>query len=93
MRRLIIEPEGWPCTLDECPPGLFMYEGTLAIKSAHPGMVCLKESPPFDTWKIEPGNINAPLADGGCQFWGGTGTQEELRKLEVQPCTYRWEKE
>lgn len=35
MRRLIIEPDGWPCALSECPPGPF-------ISLAYPDLLCFK---------------------------------------------------
>lgn len=35
MRRLIIKPEGWPCVLQECPPGFFMFEDSLCFKSEY----------------------------------------------------------
>lgn len=34
MKRLVILPDGWPCTLAECPPGLFLFqERTLGLKT------------------------------------------------------------
>ena len=35
MRKLLIEPDGWPCTLVECPPGPF-------INVESPDMLCFK---------------------------------------------------
>ena len=32
MRRLIILPNGWKCTLEECPPGHFTFEDSLYFK-------------------------------------------------------------
>jgi hypothetical protein len=26
MKRLVLKPEGWPCSLQECPPGYFAAE-------------------------------------------------------------------
>jgi len=27
MKRLTLEPNGWPCTLAECPAGAFIHSG------------------------------------------------------------------
>lgn len=35
MKRLLIEPVGWPCTLAECPPGHFVHEDALCFKSEY----------------------------------------------------------
>jgi hypothetical protein len=35
MRYLRIEPNGWPCTLMECPPGPFVIEDRLCFKSEY----------------------------------------------------------
>ena len=35
MKRLIIEPNGWPCFLEECPPGFFMFQDSLCFKSEY----------------------------------------------------------
>lgn len=39
MRELKIIPKGWPCSLGECPTGLFVYERTLCVKSVHDGPI------------------------------------------------------
>jgi hypothetical protein len=35
MKQLRIEPAGWPCTLAECPPGLFVCGETVGIKTEY----------------------------------------------------------
>lgn len=35
MKKLIAKPNGWPCTLEECPPGLFVYEDEICFKSEY----------------------------------------------------------
>lgn len=25
MKKLILKPEGWPCSIEECPPGFFVF--------------------------------------------------------------------
>jgi len=32
---IIIKDAGDECTIEECPPGLFMFEGTLCFKSEY----------------------------------------------------------
>lgn len=93
MKRLIIEPTGWPCSLRECPPGLFVHNDIIGFKSVHPGMRGLDKSPPFQRYQLEEGNIDVYLTEGGSHFWGGTDDQVDLQKLEVQPCSARWEED
>jgi hypothetical protein len=35
MKKLIIEPNGWQCTLEECPMGHFVYQNELCFKTDH----------------------------------------------------------
>jgi hypothetical protein len=35
MKELVIEPDGWPCRLDECRPGLFVCDGALVALSEY----------------------------------------------------------
>lgn len=35
MKQLLIEPNGWPCRLGECPPGPFVYGEILGFKSEY----------------------------------------------------------
>ena len=35
MKKLIIVPCGWSCTLDECPPGFFEYNDELCLKAVY----------------------------------------------------------
>ena len=35
IRMLLIEPNGWPCQLQSCPPGLFLLGETLGFKSEY----------------------------------------------------------
>ena len=32
--QYLIEPQGWPCKLKDCPPGYFIFFGRLALKLA-----------------------------------------------------------
>lgn len=70
-------------TLAECPPGLFLFEGSLCFKSEYGAME------PADTtngkfWKV--GNrADAYCADSGEYFWGGTSNHDDRAKLLVYP--------
>lgn len=33
MRRITIEPDRWECSLAECPPGVFVFDKRLAVKT------------------------------------------------------------
>lgn len=35
MKRLIAKLHGWPCTLEECEPGHFIYEGNVGFKTEY----------------------------------------------------------
>lgn len=35
MKILKLVPDGWPCTLGECPPGPFIYNGNLGFKTEY----------------------------------------------------------
>lgn len=35
MQTLKIVPDGWPCTLEECPPGFFVCEKQLCFKTEY----------------------------------------------------------
>jgi len=84
MKRSVINPIGWKCTLRECPPGLFTYNGELGFKSVHPGMICVRDTPGDRLWQVNNGSIDAYYAAGGSHF-------NEDDMTEVQPCEYVWE--
>ncbi len=35
MKRLELNPHGWPCKLTECPPGLFLYNDSVCMKTEY----------------------------------------------------------
>lgn len=35
MKRLVMVPEGWPCTLAECRPGYFLWGDRLCLKDEY----------------------------------------------------------
>jgi len=75
MRRLFIVPSRERgCSLAECPPGLFLFEGSLGFKSKY----------------LIDGEMEVFCMDSGKHFWGHTGTRDQRRKLIVQPCESKW---
>lgn len=34
-RELIVKPDGWPCSLGECPPGFFVFNDSLCFKTGY----------------------------------------------------------
>ena len=72
---------GEPVTLAKCPPGLFLWNGTLGFKSEYGAME------PVDlgkTWTIGNGP-DAYCADSGEYFWGGTSNHADRAKVLVMP--------
>ena len=76
-KDLKLKPDGWPCSLGACRPGLFVYKMD---------EVCMKTS-----YKDSTGNIEVYLSDGSV-FWGGTSNHESRSALIVQPVKYIWER-
>jgi len=35
MKTLILKPDGWPLTIEECPPGAFEYEEQVCFKTEY----------------------------------------------------------
>lgn len=66
----IVEPRWWECTLDQCPPGLFLFEGDYGFKTEY----------------RDDNGPEAYCVESGEYFWGGTGGDKEARRnLKVQP--------
>lgn len=76
MKRLVIKPDGWICTFEECRPGHFLTEGDY---------LCFKSEYKSDHDKADAYN------EAGEYFWGGTTTTKERNQLKVQPVTPEWE--
>jgi hypothetical protein len=81
MKQLVVKPACWPCTLLECPPGLFLFNNELCFKS---------EYALFDNEGNKLSDIEV-YCDNGEAFWGGVKTHEEKEKLIVQPLVAAWE--
>ena len=69
MKRYVIKPDGWPCTLAACPPGPFVWQDSLCFKSEY---------------RTPEGKIEA-FCDSGEFFYGGAPTEEARGALLVQP--------
>ena len=74
MKQLIIKPEGWPTTLLECPPGFFVWQKILCLKSEY---------------RNKDGNIEA-FNEAGEFFWGGAKDHKQRDGIEVQPVYIKW---
>jgi len=92
MKRLVLEPFGWPCTLGECPPGHFLWEDSVCFKTEYGGMECSNPGVPGPEVKWTVGNHSDPYNEAGEHFWGGGVTdKDEREKLMVQPLVAKWE--
>ena len=67
-----------PCTLEKCPPGLFLYDGCLGFKTEYDMLIDPHEPTP-----------QAFVLASGEVFWGGAKNHEERRNLIVQPLDYK----
>lgn len=63
------------CTLDQCPPGLFLFDGSLGFKSE------------YSTKNDRAGKYqcDAFVVASGEYFWGGTSDVDARAKLIVEP--------
>lgn len=75
MQKLTIEPNGWVCTLKECPPGHFVFADSLCFKTEYTS---------------SNGNIEV-FNEAGEVFWGGKNLPFERDKIIVQPVIAKWE--
>lgn len=74
MRTLQIVPDGWPCTLEECPPGFFIVGEDLCFKTEY---------------HTEKGESEA-YCHTGEYFVGGAASSEARAALVVQPVAAEW---
>lgn len=90
MKRLVLGPVGWPCTLAECPPGLFLYNDTVGFKTDYNAM---EPVPPVNVpgdqlrWKV--GTHPDAYNSAGENFC--VGTKDETDRQFVQPLDWMWE--
>ena len=84
MKRLVLVPDGWPCKLRECPPGLFVTDmETVCVKSQYPRVEILA-SGGSAYW------TEAYIADNGDAF-GGCQDAKLREEIQVQPVKAVWE--
>jgi len=76
----VLVPEGGPVELDDCPEGLFLFGGTLAVMTEYATMS--KTVPPMR-------QRDAYIVESGEYFWGGTSRTVDRAKLMVQPLASR----
>lgn len=69
MKEYKAIPNGWVCTLLECPPGHFMFEEHLCFKTEY---------------RTDNGELEV-FCESGEAFWGGTSNFNKRDKLIVQP--------
>jgi len=91
MKRLVIRPEGWPCKLGECPPGLFLHGDGLCFKTDY-APIKGKDVAGKVTWEMDQFGIDTYVA-GGDYFCPvlPVAVDITIKDLEVQPCVYEWE--
>lgn len=93
MKRMIVEPDGWPCTLEECPPGHFVIDGQLCFKTEYPAHELDPATKGLPGGKLRwiIGNRIEAYNSAGEFFCGGVEAEEERAALMVQPVAVRWE--
>ena len=74
MKTLEVYPNEWPCTLAECPPGLFTYGEELCFKSEY----------------RTDAHADAYICESGEAFWAGAADFTARDNLIVQPCNHMW---
>lgn len=67
--RKILKPSDWECTLADCPPGLFVFEGEVCLKTEYPD---------------KDGHCEVYCSSGEA-FWGGKSRKSEVDGLMVIP--------
>ena len=79
MKKMIIVPYSWLCTLAECPAGFFVIDDELCFKTQYP-----------TTLNQVKGQIDAYCFNGSV-FWGGTSDIKIRANIIVQPVVVQWE--
>jgi hypothetical protein len=92
MKRLVLEPDGWPRTLRECPPGLFVHDDEVGFKTEYGAMEAVGPTNvpgPEVRWTV--GNHADAYCDTGEFFCAGD--KEKRDQIVVQPVVARWAEE
>jgi len=90
MKRLVLEPYGWPCSLGDCPPGPFLYENTVCFKTEYGAMELVGPANVAGTeirWTC--GLRTDAYNSAGEHFC--VGHPDERDKILVQPLVAQWE--
>lgn len=74
MRILQLKPEGFPCKLKECPPGLFLCGENVGLKSEYNNLQGDPEA----------------YCDSGEYFWGDANKGGTAKDTLVQPLVANW---
>lgn len=74
IKHTEIVPHGHPCSLADCPPGFFFFEGHVHFKSEY--HTANKEGKPL---------VDAYCGESGESFWGGAPNCYDRENLIVQP--------
>lgn len=85
------EPVAWPdreaVALADCPPGLFLFNGTLGFKTEYRGMETVGPvNVPGDQvrWRVGT-HSEVYVASSGEAFWGGVTKKDDREALLVTP--------
>jgi len=91
MKRMIIQPRGWPCAIRDCPPGFFVSGDALCFKTEYGAMETAgPTNVPGSEMRWTVGSQSDVYCSSGESFWGGATTKEEVEKLQVQPVAVEW---
>ena len=77
MKKLELKPDGFPCPLRECPPGLFLCGEDVGLKSEY---------------RNERGETEA-YCESGEFFWGDANKGGTAEETIVQPLIAEWTEE
>ena len=70
--------------LRNCPPGPFLYNGSLGFKTEYGSMECENPHDPKTLWRVGHHSDVYVMASGEA-FWGGVTSKEDREKLLVVP--------
>ena len=70
--------------LRNCPPGPFLYNGSLGFKTEYGSMECENPHDPKTLWRVGHHSDVYVMASGEA-FWGGITSKEDREKLLVVP--------
>ena len=71
-RRLIVDPDGWPCSFGECRPGLFVFEDDLFLKSEYGGEAYCDSGEMFWGGTSDKSSRDALMVQPAVCFWGAS---------------------